>query len=108
MISAGALSERVTLQTMAGGGTDAIGQPLPDAWADVFTTWASVHPLQGREFLAAAAITTEVTARITMRYRPGVTPAMRVVHGADLYNITAVIHVKSARAELQLMCRLVG
>jgi SPP1 family predicted phage head-tail adaptor len=107
VISAGALSERVTLQTMAGG-VDAIGQPLPDNWADVCTVWAQVAPLAGREFLAAAAIATEVTARITMRYRPGVTAAMRVVHGADLYNITAVIHVKSARQEIQLMCRLVG
>jgi SPP1 family predicted phage head-tail adaptor len=108
VISAGALSERVTLQTMAGGGTDAIGQPLPDAWADVCTVWAALEPLQGREYIAAAAITTEVQARLRMRYRPGITAAMRVLHGQDTYNITAVIHVKSARAELQLMCRLMG
>jgi SPP1 family predicted phage head-tail adaptor len=106
-MNAGQLDQRVTLQTMAGG-VDAIGQPLPDNWADVATVWASVHPLQGREFLAAQSVQSEVTARITMRYRPGVSAAMRVVHGADLYNITAVIHVKSARAELQLMCRLMG
>jgi head-tail adaptor len=37
-----------------------------------------------------------------------VTAAMRVVHGADAYDISSVIHVKSARAELQLMCRLMG
>jgi hypothetical protein len=30
------------------------------------------------------------------------------VHGADTYNITAVIHVNSARNELQLMCKLAG
>jgi hypothetical protein len=32
---------------------------------------------------------------------------MRVLHGQDVYGVQAVIHIKSARAELQLMCRLV-
>jgi SPP1 family predicted phage head-tail adaptor len=82
---------------MAGGGTDAIGQPLPEAWA-------AAEPLVGREYIAAVVVTAEVTARVRMRYRPGVTPAMRLVHDADTYNITAVIHVNSAREELQVMC----
>ena len=71
-MKAGRLRQRVTLQSMSGG-VDAIGQPLPAEWADVFTTWASVEPLQGREFIAASAVSSEITARVRMRYRPGVT-----------------------------------
>jgi head-tail adaptor len=53
-------------------------------------------------------VQSEVTTRVRIRYRPGVTPAMRLVHGADFHIITAVIHVNSARNELQLMCKLAG
>jgi SPP1 family predicted phage head-tail adaptor len=106
-MNAGQLDQRVTVQAPSAG-VDLFGQPLPDAWADVATVWAQVAPLAGREFLAAAAVQSEVTAKITMRYRPGITSAMRVVHGADTYDITAVIHIKSARQELQLMCRALG
>ena len=79
-MKSGDLDQRVTIQALSGG-VDAIGQPLPDSWADVVTVWAAVEPLTGREYLAAGAMVSAVEARIRIRYRPGVTPAMRVLHG---------------------------
>jgi hypothetical protein len=46
-------------------------------------------------------------ATVRLRYRPGITSADRVIHGAVTYNITAVIDIRSARRELHLMCRAV-
>ena len=106
-MQAGKLDQRIVLQSLSGG-VDPLGQPIPGEWADVATVWAAVEPLQGREFIAAQAAVSEVSARIRMRYRPGITPAMRVVHGADVYGIEAVIHVRSAKRELQLMCKAIG
>ena len=106
MIASGALDQRIRLQSLSGG-VDEIGQPLPDNWVDVAEVWAQVAPLVGREFIAASSVQSEVTARIRLRYRPGITSAMRVLHGPDVYGITATIHVKSAKRELQLMCKAV-
>ena len=103
-MKAGDLDQRVTVERLQGG-VDELGQPLPDTWAPVFTAWAEVSPLVGREYLAAAALVAEVTARIRMRYRPGVTSQDRVIHGGTVYGVTSVADVRSGGRELVLMCR---
>lgn len=102
-MKAGDIDQRVTLERQAGG-VDELGQPL-DEWAALGSCWASVQPLQGREFIAAQAAQSEVTTRITIRYRPGITPADRVVFDGKVFNIVSVIDKRSQHDELQLMCR---
>lgn len=97
---AGQLNKRVTLQTPAAG-QDEFGQPLT-GWTDVATVWASITDMTGREYIAAAAVQTSVQTRITIRYRAGIVAAMRVLHGADVYNIAAVL--EWGRDALNLMC----
>ena len=46
--------------------------------------------------------------KVTLRYRPGITSAMKVTHGADTYRIESVIDVKSGRRELELLCKRVA
>jgi SPP1 family predicted phage head-tail adaptor len=85
---------------------------IRDEIGGVMEVWTPVHqgvpadivPLSGREFMAAQATQSLVTARITIRYQPGITPAMRLRHGADTYNIEAVLPDPSARRHLTLMC----
>ena len=103
-MKAGQLDQRVTVERLSGG-VDELGQPLPDTWAPLFTCWAAVEPLTGREYLAAGALLSEVTARIRMRYRPGITAADRVIHNGKVYGVTSVADVHSSRRELQLQCR---
>ena len=105
-MKAGVLNQQVRLEVQTTVQDD-YGQPLNE-WLPVATLWAAVEPLQGREYIAASMLTSAVEARIRLRYRPGVTAAMRVIHGQDTYGIQAVIHIKSARQELQLMCKSVG
>ena len=103
-MKAGQLDQRVTVERLQGG-FDELGQPLPDTWAPLFTCWAAVEPLVGREYIAAGALLSEVTARIRMRYRPGITAADRVIHDGKVYGITSVADVHSSRRELQLQCK---
>ena len=106
-MKAGQLDQRATVERLSGG-VDELGQPLPDTWAPLFTCWAAVEPLAGREYLAATALLSEVTARIRMRYRPGITAADRVIHNGKVYGVTSVADVHSSRRELQLQCRAIG
>lgn len=102
-MQAGKLDQRVTLERRTTE-LDDWGQPI-EAWAPLATVWAAVEPLNGREYLAAMAAQAETTARIRMRYRPGITQQDRVNHEGKTYGIEAVIDVRSAGRELVLMCR---
>mgnify|MGYP000909745925 CR=1 FL=1 len=68
-------------------------------------TWAAVEPLNGREFIAAQAVQSEVTTRIRMRYRADLQPADRINHEGTLYDIQSIINPRSGDAELVVMCK---
>lgn len=104
---AGQLDQRISVERLQGG-FDELGQPLPDTWAHLFDCWAAVEPLTGREYLAAQAAVSEVTAKIRMRFRPWMTAEDRVIHDGTIYNIVSVIDVRSENRELVLMCKAVG
>lgn len=75
-------------------------------WANWATVYAAVEPLRGQEYLAAQTQQASVDTRVRLRYRPGITTdTMRLVHGADVYDIEAVLHIQERQRELQLMCR---
>jgi len=75
-----------------------------ESWQTVATVWAEIHPLSGREFLAAQSTQSGVTTRITLRELPGVTAAMRVNHDGTLYNIRAVLPDPTLKRHITLMC----
>lgn len=99
------LNKRILLQVLQAG-QDEAGQPTDD-WTNVVTDgdgklWAEIRDLTGREFIAAGATQNLVHTKITIRYRAGVLPKMRVLHGADVYNIEAVLG--QDQRTLALMC----
>lgn len=99
---AGDLRHRVTIQAPAEG-RDSMGA-VTSTWGDVATVWAAVEPLSGREYLAAGQMQHQVTTRIRMRYRDGITTKMRVKHGESYYDIQGVINIDGRNRELHLMC----
>lgn len=102
-MNAGQLDQRVSIERQVST-QDEIGQPI-NAWLPIVSCWASVLPISGREYFAAAAMQASVTTRVTMRFRPGITAADRIKHGDKVYGIESVIDHRSARRELVLMCR---
>lgn len=97
---AGRLNKRITIQSPATG-QDATGEPTT-GWTDVATVWASIVDVSGREYVAAGGTQNAAQTKVTIRKRSGITPAMRVVHGSDAYNVEAVL-VQDGRG-LLLMC----
>lgn len=90
---AGILRHRITFQHPAKVQDPASGE-MVDGWIDApgaIGVPAAIEPLSAREFIAAQASQSEVTARITIRYRPGISAAMRILHGDQIYNIHGVL-----------------
>lgn len=88
-LAAGRLNKRVTVQQQV---TTTDTEGLSDTnWADVATVSAAIEPLSVRELLTAQQIQSNVSVRITVRWRPGWSAPMRIVHGPTIYNIAGVL-----------------
>ncbi len=98
----GRLNRKVQIQSL-GASQDAFGQ-LVQTWSLVATVWAAIAPKTGRELVAAAAAASEVSVTISIRYRAGITPQMRIVFGSIIYNIVAVIDRDDAHKYLDIEC----
>jgi SPP1 family predicted phage head-tail adaptor len=102
MLAAGKLRHRIVLESLTNE-RDGIGGVVP-TWSTEAGLWAEIVPLSGREFIAAQATQAGVTTRITIRWRDGVSPEMRIRHGSVIYNIRAVLPDPSLRQHITLMC----
>lgn len=89
-IDGSALRKKVSIQRR-NATKDTFGQAI-QTWSDVLVCRASIEPLSGRELVAAQAINAETTHEIVIRYRAGITPAMRVLYGARAFNILSVLN----------------
>ena len=98
-----ALNSQIVIRQRAAG-EDAHGQPL-ETWADVCTVWAEIRHPSGLETIKAGAEVSVVRVSIKVRKRAGITPAMRVVHGAALYDIEAVLPDEVERLYMHLVCK---
>jgi SPP1 family predicted phage head-tail adaptor len=90
------LQRRVVSQDTFGGGIE--------VYHDIAEVWARVQPLRGEEYFKAQAITSSVSARITIRYLFGIEPIDRVLFGDREFNVHAIINPEERNVELQLMC----
>ena len=106
-MEAGKLGHRVTIQRSTVTQNE-YGEPVP-TWGTFATVWAAIEPLIGREQFAVQQLQSAVSVRVRIRYRPGVTPLMRV-RWADrdvvrLMDIESIQEVRTERRELILMCK---
>lgn len=84
---AGKLRHRVTFQA-PGTTQDPVTGEMVQGWATVWDKVpASVEPLSVKDFIAAQATQSQLSARIKIRYRAGVLPSMRILHRGQIYNI---------------------
>lgn len=102
-IASGLFRHQMALQDQVQS-QDPVTLEVTVTWSTVATVWAAIEPLSAREFIQSAAMQSKVSARITIRYRAGVTAAMRLVHlvdGADgkVYNIEGVLADKESGRE---------
>lgn len=102
-MQAGTLTRRVTIQK-EGTIYDELGEPIPGGWVDVATVWADIRNLSGLETIKSNVEVSFVKASIRIRYRAGITAAMRVKHGAMIYSIDAVLMDEQNKDFMDLIC----
>lgn len=103
----GDLKYRITLQepvrTPDGGGG------FSEAWQDLAAApevYAAIRPLSGGETFRFRQLETVATHRILTRFRPDITPAHRILHGADVYDIVSATDADGQQAFLDIVAVL--
>lgn len=85
---AGLLRHRIDIQEPKQVQDPESGEMI-QVWQDCWTKVpAKFEFVNSRELLAAKAVQSEVTAKITIRYRDGVAASMRGVHRGRIWNFT--------------------
>lgn len=104
-ISAGVLRHRIAIQRKDQAQDPVTGEMVP-TWVTVWDNVpAAIEPLSTREFIAAQAVQSEVSARVSIRYRTGVIASMRILHNGQVYSIRGVLaDPDSGRSYLTLPC----
>ena len=98
----GKLRHRVTIQQLIRG-DDGYGGTI-ETWQDVATVWAVIEPLRGNERYTAQQVQSELTHKVTIRYRAGIKPQMRLLYKGKTFEIEAVIDVEERHQWLELLC----
>jgi SPP1 family predicted phage head-tail adaptor len=101
-MNAGDLDRRVTLQS-ASIVKDATGGPV-ETWADTATVWAAIYDLSGKAINEALQVGSAVNRRVTIRWRSGVTSAMRIKFVDGSTAKVAFVRELGRREFLELHC----
>ena len=98
----GGLRHRVSLEapvrTADEGGAAVI------SWQVVATVWAEIMPKSGREVFESDQLGGRITHDVRIRHRDGVTPAMRFVFGARVFDIRYAANVGERNEWLLCAC----
>lgn len=108
-MKAGTLNRRVTIQR-PGEGFDEAGQPVTD-WQDVATVWANIAGQTGMGTITRAQDGVGASIErysIRIRYREGLDAGMRVVSGAQVFDVRQVRMDFDRREYTDLVCEAGG
>lgn len=99
---AGDLRKRIIIEqpTVA---ADSVGEMVP-TWSTLAVLWASIEALTGSERLQDAQINATADVKISVRYRAGITTAMRIKYGTRQFEIVSVQNVEERNRELAMLC----
>lgn len=100
---AGLLRHQITIESPTRT-QDSLGEPLL-TWSTFATTRASVEPLRGMELIQAAGVEANITHRVTIRFRDGLRPDMRIRHRGRVLNIVSVSDIEERERRIEIMCK---
>lgn len=106
MLQPGKLKHRVQIQQPVYT-QDVDTGAMNTVWSVVATVWAYIEPLSVRDYIASSAEQSEISTRITVRYRSDITEDMRLYHDAtgSYYDIRGVLPDKNTGYEyITLAC----
>jgi len=104
-MAAGIFRKSVKFQTRSAS-VDSFGQQVTN-WTDAFSARACIEPLSARELFAAQAVQSEVSHRITVRYRaefanPAMVAAMRVSYATRVFNIHGALNIDERKGTVEI------
>lgn len=104
----GALRHRISIETVALS-QDAYGGVHKDLTTPFATVWGEVQDLSGVELYSAEELHSQITTRITIRFYPGISPAMVARVPMDqrsrTFDILSVTDPDGRRVTLELSCK---
>ncbi len=98
----GRLRYRVPLQQPVD--TDDGAGGTTQTWSDVVTLWARIEPLDAGERVDAERIEAAIDHRVTIRWRAGVTHAMRFSFGTRVFAIRGLTDREERHRFLDCLC----
>ena len=102
MKGAGLLNRRVMLEEPVRNADASGGAAV--SWKQTARLWAHIKPLSGRERLQHEKTTSRVTHEVAIRYRKGLSPAMRFNDGGRVYAIHTVLDPDQTRCWHHCRC----
>ncbi|HUT68659.1 MAG TPA: phage head closure protein [Dehalococcoidales bacterium] len=95
---AGTLRQRLTFQEVTRARNDF--NEMVDSWSDYCVVWGSLLPNAGRKYYEAKQATAEVSGEVRIRYRSGILPTMRILHGSRILEIVSIVNPQERNREL--------
>ena len=105
------LRHRLALQQEVVTGDDAGG--FTRSWQELAQLWAEIQPItggdsrlnvsSGKEIFAAGQLQSQISHRVFLRWRDGVTAAMRLVFESRVFNIRYVAVTQEDKEMLELL-----
>lgn len=99
---AGLLRHKIEIQNKAIMRDSMGGETI--TWVPFAYAWASIEPLNGREYFAARQTQATTTHRMRMRYQSGIKPYHRIQWAERYFNIDAILNPAERNKELILLC----
>ena len=97
----GILRHRITIQTETAVSDGMGGETL--TWSDTLEAWAAIWPLTAKESLDAMKLELQVTHKIRIRYRSGITAKNRIKFGTRIFNIVSLINFEERGKQLDIL-----
>ena len=103
MPAARTLTTRVRFEQQVAG-IDAHGMPT-GSWAEVCTVWGDARLLTGLQAAQAGTQGSSASGSVRIRWRTGLTPAMRAVIAGQAYDIQAVLPDLQRRQHVDILIK---
>jgi SPP1 family predicted phage head-tail adaptor len=101
---AGRLRHRVSIRALQPTKDGSTGQ-VTKTWVEVAMVFAAVEPVAAKAFTGGDQESSQVSTTVTIRWRAGIVPSMRIYHGSRTLEIVGVLpDKKSGREFLTLPC----
>lgn len=100
----GELRHRVSIEQKTRGASDDSGGAVSETWSTLCTVWAKLDPKAGREMITADQMVHRVSHVVTLRYRSGITAAMRVSYQGRKLAILGIRELSENGRWLELQC----